>query len=81
MTDGLYLNIIDSDEKIPSVLTYAIHKELLPILSDGSKLFELFTDSDLADLVINICLATRNDIGQIVKEFDKQNKLFNFHGR
>ena len=75
MEDYFSIKLLDSEETIPFVLTYAIHKDLQPYLSEESRLFNLFTDVEIADNVITMCLSTRNDHGQIVKEFTLHNKL------
>ncbi len=75
MEEYFSIRLIDSDEIIPFVLTYAIHKDLQPYLAEESRLFNMFTDVEIADTVVQMCLATRNEKGQIVQDFDKQNKL------
>jgi len=69
MDDILYINIIDSDKKIPFILTYGIFKELQVYLNQEGNLFNLFTDSLVAETVIKIALSSRDDTGRITEEF------------
>ncbi len=69
--ETLYLDIIDSNEKIPFVLTYGIHKELQEYLMNGEKLFKLYNETAVAEQVIIICLSKRNAQGQITAEFNE----------
>ena len=68
-TEILYINLIDSSEKIPFVLTYGVHKELQEYLLSEDRLFKLYTNTAVAEQVIKLCLSKRNDMGQIVDEF------------
>jgi len=67
--ETLYISIINSSEQIPFTLTYGIHKELQAYLLDEDRLFKIYTDVEVSDTVVKICLSKRNDIGQITNEF------------
>lgn len=67
--ETLYISLIDSSEQIPFVLTYGIHKELQEFLLNDDRLFKLYTDTEVAETVIKICLSRRNEMGQITNEF------------
>ena len=67
--DTIYIKLIDSSEQIPFVMTYGLHKELQEYLLENDRLFNIFTDTEIADEVIKISLSKRNDMGQITVEF------------
>ncbi len=75
MEDVIYLNVIDSDEKIPFILTYGIFKELQNYLNQEGNLFNLFTDTLTSETTLLLALSERNDVGNITKEFTKFNKI------
>jgi len=75
MEDVVYLNIIDSDEKIPFVLTYGIFKELQAYLNQDSNLFSMFTDVLITETVLKLALSKRNEVGNIVEEFTAYNTI------
>ena len=64
-----YISLISSSEKIPFRLTYGIHKELQEYLLIDDRLFNLFTDAEIGETVVKICLSKRNEMGQIINEF------------
>jgi DNA-directed RNA polymerase subunit F len=69
MEEFIYINFIDSDDLVPFILTYAIHKDLHEYLSAESKLLDIFNDTAIANEVLKICLSERNDLGVIIREF------------
>jgi hypothetical protein len=69
MQEHLSIYFTDSEEIRPFILTYAIHKELQELLSEGGNLFDMFNNQDLAYNVLSICLSDRNEMGNIIKEF------------
>jgi hypothetical protein len=75
MEEKIYLNVIDSDVKIPFILTYGIFKELQEYLNQNSNLFNMFTDPLISETVIKIALSDRDEIGSIVKEFTAYNTI------
>jgi hypothetical protein len=75
MQDYIAIEFIDRDEFKPFVLTYAIHRELQEYLTQESKLFEMFTDIEVANTVVSMCLSDRNDLGQVVRTFTEFNVI------
>jgi len=73
--ETIYLNMLDSTEKIPFTLSYGKHRELQEFLMDSDKLFHMLTDTTISDTVLKICLSERNNQGQVIKEFDSQTPL------
>lgn len=72
--DTININLLDSSEKIPFILTYGIQKELQTYLMADDRLFQLLADASIAEQVVIICLSKRNEVGQITHEFsDVQN--------
>ena len=72
--DTITINLLDSSEKIPFILTYGIQKELQTYLMDGDNLFNMLANAAIAEQVVIICLSRRNEVGQITAEFsDVQN--------
>jgi len=69
MNEELILNYTNSTEKKPFKLTYGVHKELQNYLMKDNNLFNIFTDTVIADEILKIALSDRNSQGQIVKEF------------
>lgn len=67
--ETIYISLIDSTEKIPFVLTYGIHKELQEYLLADDRLFNMYTNTEIAETVIKMCLSKRNDMGNVVDEF------------
>jgi len=67
--ETIHINLIDSNKKIPFVLTYGIHKELQEYLLTEDRLFNLYTKAEIGETVVKICLSTRNDMGQITEEY------------
>ncbi len=68
--ETIYIRLIDSTEQIPFVLTYGVHKELQEyLIAEDNRLFNIFTDTETAERVIQIALSKRNSTGQIVSEF------------
>ena len=75
MDDVIQVNLLNSDRVIPFVLTYGIRKELTTYLLSENRLFVIYTDQEVSEEVIRICLSERNDIGQIIKPFENFNQL------
>ena len=68
--ETIYVELIDSSEKIPFNMSYGIHRELQEYLMQTDNLFKLFNDITVSDTVIKIALSERNAKGQVIKEFD-----------
>jgi len=68
--ETIYIDLIDSSEKIPFNMTYGIQRELQPFLLSDDTIFRLLSDIAISDEVLKICLSDRNDKGQIIREFN-----------
>ena len=68
------LKLIDGTE-ISKTLSWGVHKELVNYLMEDGRLMTLFTDNNVTESVLQICLAKRDSLGGIVEPFTKTNLL------
>jgi hypothetical protein len=66
MEDRITLQLLNNAKKIPVVMTYGLHKELQMYLFEENRLFNIFTDPEVGDEIFRLCLAERDELGNIV---------------
>lgn len=69
------IDYADGSKSVKVKLTWGVHKELSKFLMEGNRLMTIFTDSEVSDTILQICLATRNEYGEAIKPFEDTNKL------
>lgn len=55
--------------EIVKKLTWGIHQELSNYLMEDNALMVIFTDNSVSESILQICLASRNENGEIIESF------------
>lgn len=73
--EELKLTFIDDTPTVKVKITWGIHKELTTYLMTDTRLLTIFTDPDVAEEIVNICLCSRNNYGEVITPFGNAHKL------
>ena len=68
------LKLID-DSKVSKTLSWGVHKELSNYLMVDGRLMTMFTDTDITEEILQICLSERDTYGEVKSPFVKSNQL------
>lgn len=70
MKEFTFDTVGENPKKINFVLTYGLQNQLQTYLFTDDNLFKLFSDPEVANTVISVCLSSRDKRGAIIEEFN-----------